>query len=143
MAKKEKVRFYRAKLPMIVWDPRKNRALCSFDKGHIITEDDYTIERCREIGYPEVAIDAVRPPEIVEEIQPEKTPDVKMVPPGLTEAGAAQIATDEAAKTQGNESSAPDSPAAGATKGKKAKKASNLKKSTRGGPKRTIKRRDK
>lgn len=130
-SKKQKRRFYRAKLPMIVWDPRHNRALCSFEKGHVITDDDYTIERLEEIGYPEVALDATHPPEIVEPIQPAKQPDAKPVPAGLSEKAVAKL-------QQGSQP--PATPAAGTivpknTPGKGPKNSP--------GKKRTIKRRDK
>lgn len=127
----EKRRFFRAKLPMVVWDPRNDSPLCDFSEGHIITDDKYTIKRLLEIGYPEIELDAVRPPEIVEPIQPEKMPDVRPLPAGLKEKGAVKLA-----ETKGT---IPESPAAGVIKPKNT--PSNSPKKTPG--KKVIKRRNK
>ena len=111
---KEKVNprhFYREKLPMIVWDPRNNSPLCDFSEGHLITDDEYTIGRLLEIGYPEIPLDATHPPEIIEPIQPAVTPDVKPVPAGLTEKAALALQTEKKTKV-------PESPAAGVSKPK-------------------------
>jgi len=122
MARDKKVqrRFYRAKLPMVVWDPRNDCPLCDFTKGHIITDDEYTIKRLLEIGYPEIALDAVRPPEIVEPIQPAGMPDIRPLPAGLTEKGAASIPEKKVTTVA---TVPPASPAAGVGAGKKKKKS--------------------
>ena len=108
---KNKRRFYRAKLPMVVWDPRHDCALCDFVEGHIITDDEYTIKRLLEIGYPEIALDAERPPEIVEPIQAAGMPDIRPLPAGMTEKGAASIP--EKKEPVPAASAAPSSPAGG------------------------------
>jgi len=91
----EKKRFWRGKLPTTVWDARNDRPLCDFSKGHFTTDDQYTIGVLKKIGYIEIALDAKRPPDIVEPIQPEGTPDIRPLPAGLTEKGAAQIYQDK------------------------------------------------
>lgn len=143
MAKKAKeCRFYRAKLPMVVWDPRKGRPLCDFSEGHVITSDSYTIKRLLEIGYPEVALDAETPPDIIEPIQPAETPDVRPIPEGLTEEGAAKMQADKSEKEE-----PPASPAAGASKAKAAESkkssAAKPKNTPSKEPKKSIRRRDK
>jgi len=139
MARDKKVqrRFYRAKLPMVVWDPRNDRSLCNFSEGHIITDDEYTIKRLTEIGYPEIALDAVRPPEIVEPIQPAGMPDIRPMPAGLTEKGAASMHEKKVATIA---TVPPTSPAAGVGAGKKNTPNSQQKKSQ---PKKPLKRRNK
>ena len=87
---KEK-RFWRGKLPTVVWDARNDRPLCDFTEGHITTSDEYTIKVLKKIGYIEIPLNAVRPPDVIEPIQLEGTPDVKSLPRGLTEKGAIQI----------------------------------------------------
>lgn len=84
-------RFWRGKLPTIVWDKRNNRTLCDLSEGHFTTEDEYTIGVLREIGYIEIPLDAVRPPDIIEPIQPNETVNIRLLPAGLTEKGAARI----------------------------------------------------
>ena len=91
IARREKVRFYRGKLPTIVWDARNNKALVDLSEGQIVVTDPYAIEVMRKIGYQEISMDATHPPEIIEPIQPEKMPDVKPIPAGLTEQGAAKL----------------------------------------------------
>jgi len=91
IVRREKVRFYRGKLPTIVWDARNNRALVDLSEGQIVLTDPYAIEVMRKIGYQEISLDATRPPEIEEPIQPENMPDVRPIPTGLTEQGAAKL----------------------------------------------------
>jgi len=125
MARDKKVqrRFYRAKLPMVVWDPRNNCSLCDFSEGHIITDDEYTIGKLLEIGYPEISLDAVRPPEIVEPIQPAVMPDIRPLPAGLTEKGAASIPEKKVVPAA---MVPPTSPAAGVGSGKTQKPKKSL-----------------
>jgi hypothetical protein len=89
-------RFYRGKLPTIVWDAKNNRALCDFSMGHYTTSDPREIEILEKIGYMEVPIDATYPPEIREPIQPAEMPDIKALPKGMTEKGAAEVQREKA-----------------------------------------------
>jgi len=132
MATSKKKRFWRGKLPTTVWDGRNDRALCDFSQGHITTDDEYTIGVLKKIGYIEIALDATHPPDIIEPIQPEGTPDIRPLPAGLTEKGAAQIYQDKVL-AQVEE---PDGPAVPKPESKKGQKTSIKK-----GKKRDLKRR--
>jgi len=94
----EMVHFYRGKNPTIVWDKRKDQPLVDFSKGHVFTSDPFTIEVLREIGYIEIPLDANKPPEIIEPIQPEGMPDVRSLPRGMTEKAAAEVQREQAKK---------------------------------------------
>lgn len=63
----EEWRFFRSNLSTIVWDarPGKDRALADFSKGYFTTDDEYTVEILRKMGYPEIPLDMTEPPEIV------------------------------------------------------------------------------
>ena len=94
----EKKRYYRGKLPTIVWDAKNNRALCDFSKGHYTTSDPREIKILEEIGYIEIPLDASYPPEIREPIQPAGMKDIKPLPKGMTEKGAAEMQKEKAMK---------------------------------------------
>jgi len=83
MAKTEKVRFYRASLPKLVWDAEEQKTIARFDSGTIITDDPALIKKLRKIGYPEVDLDAKKPPPIKTEIV--ETKDIPVLPPNVTE----------------------------------------------------------
>jgi len=153
MARKDKenepetVHFWRGKMPTIVWDKRKDRSLVDFSKGHIFTSDPYTIEVLREIGYIEIPLDAERPPDIIEPIQPAGMPDVKSLPRGLTEKAAAEMQRTKMEKQPYEDKDGPAVPAPKA-KADKAAPALNpvinkMATSTKTSKKRTLKRRNK
>jgi len=87
MGKKRK--FYRATLPTIVWNPKEGRALAEFVNGQFETEDDEVAETLKDIGYPEVKLDAIDPPILIPDPVPISQPDVKVMPQGMTEAAMA------------------------------------------------------
>lgn len=95
MAKKKKgdnqVRFWKGKLPTVVWDAKNDRELCNFAEGHYTTSDPRVIETLKGIGYIEIPLDATQPPEIIEPIQPDGMADVKPLPASITEKGAAKL----------------------------------------------------
>ena len=93
--KMKPVRFYRGKLPTIVWDARYDRQLCDLSEGHYTTDDDYTIKVLKSIGYIQIPLNATRPPDIYEAIQPAGMNDIKPLPVGLTEKGAPLIVEEE------------------------------------------------
>jgi hypothetical protein len=74
----KKRRFYRATLPTIVWNPKTDSPLAEFINGQFITDDEETIKVLQGIGYPEVALDAKYPPEIIYKPVPIDTPDVNL-----------------------------------------------------------------
>lgn len=117
-----KRRFYRATLPTIVWNPKTNKALVEFVNGQVITEDEEVIKVLIGMGYPEVALDAVNPPEIIFPAVPIDTPDAH---PAKTEA-------QDLAQTKMAAGAPTSPPVADAQEGKEPSK-----------PKRVIKRRDK
>lgn len=127
----EKKRFWRGKLPTTVWDGRYDKPLCDFSEGHFTTDDEYTIGVLKKIGYIEIPLDAVRPPDIIEPIQPAGTPDVKPLPAGLTEKGAAQVYQEKVlAQTEDPDGPAvpkPESKKPKNTPSKKPKKTRSLK----------------
>lgn len=104
MAKTIKKRFYRGKMPTIVWDAREDKPLCDFSEGHLTTSDPYTIEVLQKSGYIEIPLNATHPPEIVDPIQSGGMNDVKLQPAGLTEKGA--ILLEESAGSTSSLSSA-------------------------------------
>jgi hypothetical protein len=80
----EPARFWRGKLPTIVWDKRNDRMLCDLSAGHITTRDAYTIDVLQKNGYIQIPLDATRPPDIVEPIQPAESADIKPLPAGMS-----------------------------------------------------------
>lgn len=136
MAKKEVVRFYRGKNPSIVWDVRKDRQLCSLEKGTLTTDDPYTIGELRKIGYEEIDLDATSPPVLNEEIQVGEV-NVKPIPEGLTEAGAAKLQQED------EQGPAVDPPTPTKKKKPAKKKSTTAKKTKKTSTRKPIKRRDK
>jgi hypothetical protein len=133
-------RFWRGKMPMIVWDGRNNRPLVDFTGvGHITTSDEYTIRKLNEIGYIEIPLEATHPPELYEAIQPAGTPDVKGLPKGMTEQGAVKM--QEQSKPIAGEDH--DGPAVPKPTSKKSTQPNAPKKSSTPESKRSLKRRDK
>jgi len=55
-------RFYRSNLATIVWDPNLDKVLADFSTGTFITEDPKVAKKIRELGYPEIPLDATSPP---------------------------------------------------------------------------------
>lgn len=148
MAKsKVKKRFYRGKLPTVVWDRDNDKRLCSLEKGHYTTDDPRTIKILQEIGYIEIPLDATRPPDIIDPIQPASTPDIKPLPNGVTEKGAAMMQELAGEKKESEDHDGPAVPApkkkSDSTTSKPAISNSKPKKSSSSAPKRTIKRRTK
>jgi hypothetical protein len=80
-----KRRFYRATLASIVWDPDNNKPLAHFVRGQFVTEDERTADILLSKGYPEVGLDDENPPMIIPDPVPADTPDVKILPPQMTE----------------------------------------------------------
>jgi hypothetical protein len=58
-------RFYRSNLSTIVWNPDKENVLADFSQGHFTTDDEKVALKLRSLGYPEIALDAESPPDIV------------------------------------------------------------------------------
>lgn len=112
MATQQKVfRFYRSNLASVVWDPDKDKALCEFIKGQYYTEDPVVADKLRNLGYPEVPLDANTPPDILY-AKGKSLADgehAQALPPGLTEEAALQkeqLAAQQAAlaaKAQGTD----------------------------------------
>lgn len=101
----KKVRFYRSNLATIVWDPKNNRPLCEFVDAQVITDEERVINKLRELGYPEVDMDAVVPPPIPEVVQIGESPDVPILSPGVTEETALKRAKLEAARLEAKKES--------------------------------------
>jgi hypothetical protein len=74
----KKRRFYRATLPTIVWNPKTDSPLAEFINGQFITDDEKIVKVLQAMGYPEVALDAKYPPEIIYKPVPIDTPDVNL-----------------------------------------------------------------
>jgi hypothetical protein len=58
-------RFYRSNKETIVWDPENDGPLVEFVGGQFYTDDSEIAERLIELGYPEVPLDAIHPPDIM------------------------------------------------------------------------------
>jgi hypothetical protein len=80
-----KRKFYRANLPTIVWNPELKKPLAKFEKGQFVTEDDEVAKKLIEIGYPEVELDASRPPAIPDPPIQGKDADVRLMGPKVVE----------------------------------------------------------
>lgn len=80
-----KRKFYRANLPTIVWNPELKKPLAKFVKSQFVTEDDEVAEKLVEMGYPEVAMDASRPPTIPDPPIQGKDADVRLMGPKAVE----------------------------------------------------------
>ncbi len=79
-------RFYKAKLPAVVWDKDNDKVLARFERGQHTTSDERVIEILEGMGYPEVDLDAEQPPPLPEDpLQPAKTPDVRIMGGQVTE----------------------------------------------------------
>ncbi len=74
----KKRRFYRAMLATIVWNPKTDAPLAEFVNGQFVTDDEAIINVLIGMGYPEVALDAKYPPEIIPQPVPINTPDVNL-----------------------------------------------------------------
>lgn len=83
----ELCRFYRSNLATVVWDPERNRPLAEFVDGQFYTEDARTIAKLRELGYPQVSLDATEPPDILFEKGKslQEGENVKLMGKGVTE----------------------------------------------------------
>lgn len=79
-----KRRFYRGKLPTIVWDPEAGKPLAEFVRGQFITKSDEVAEKLVSLGYREVALDAQRPPLLPEE-PVQDVGDVRIMSGGMSE----------------------------------------------------------
>lgn len=62
---KERFRFYKSKLPTIVWNPKTGKKLADFNKGHCITDDLEVAQTLLDKGYPQIPVDAEAPPNII------------------------------------------------------------------------------
>lgn len=58
-------RFYRSNLATKVWDAVNNRLMADFSEGTFITDDPEVAKRLISDGYPQVALDAETPPDIL------------------------------------------------------------------------------
>jgi len=84
-----KFRFYKGKLPAVVWDPEKGRPLAEFVDGQFFTNDTKVASILKRKGYIQVDLDATEPPELPPDpIQPPGTPNIPVLAPGVTEASA-------------------------------------------------------
>jgi len=133
MAKTKKWRFYRSNLETIVWDPRASRPLADFSEGHFITEREDVRDRLRELGYPEVALDAEVPPDIMFGKGIILEGDVKIMPGAVNEAAAlnkemAQAAAARAAEADDDDGDDGASPVPARVKKKKSKSTTTKKK---------------
>ena len=85
MAKVQR-RFYKAKLPAVVWDKDNDRVLARFEQGQHTTSDPRVAEILEGMGYPEVSLKAKQPPPLPEEpLQPAVSEDVKIMGGQVTE----------------------------------------------------------
>ncbi len=79
-------KFYKAKLPGVVWDLENDKVLARFERGQHTTEDERTAEILRDMGYPEVALDAETPPILPDPpLQPKESSDVRILGKQVTE----------------------------------------------------------
>ncbi|MGD9156796.1 MAG: hypothetical protein PVG39_00180 [Desulfobacteraceae bacterium] len=68
-------RFYRSNLSTIVWNPKSEQPLADFTAGHFTTDDPKVARTLRELGYPEIPLDASEPPANVIISQPTQAID--------------------------------------------------------------------
>ena len=81
-------RFFKSHLPTIVWNPATDSVLADFTPGHFITYDPKVAKILRKNGYPEIAMDATEPPNIIVN-QPtrvlKKGASLPVITPGMSE----------------------------------------------------------
>ena len=81
-----KRKFYRANLPTVVWNPKKNTSLAEFIGGQFTTEDEEVASILIDMGYPEVSLDASAPPPLpTPPLQSAADPVVPILGPQVTE----------------------------------------------------------
>lgn len=68
-------RFYRSNLSTIVWDPKSEQPLADFSAGHFTTDDPKVARKLRDLGYPEIPLDATEPPSNIIVSQPTQVID--------------------------------------------------------------------
>ena len=84
----KKRRFYKANLPAVIWDPKVNVALAEFINGEFTTMSNEVADILIRKGYPEVAIDAVDPPDFEVPRGDASRGDVQIMPPKYDEGAA-------------------------------------------------------
>lgn len=62
-----KRKFYRGKLPTIVWNPAAGKPLAVFEENQFVTQDDKVAETLLKEGYHEVGLEDQRPPVLPDE----------------------------------------------------------------------------
>ena len=77
---KERFRFYKSKLPAVVWNPVTGKKLADFNKGHFITDDIKVAQTLLDKGYPQIPVDAEAPPNITVAIPGHSLKDGEAVP---------------------------------------------------------------
>lgn len=55
-------RFYRSNLSTIVWDKDGDKKLADFSEGHFTTADIKVAAKLKQLGYPEIPLNATEPP---------------------------------------------------------------------------------
>lgn len=75
-------RFYKSKLPAVIWNPKRNGPLVEFVNGQFETTDAKLAEKLIDLGYPQVNPQAVEPPNITRELPGHSLDDNQNV--GLT-----------------------------------------------------------
>lgn len=58
-------RFYKSNLPAIVWSPFEDKPLADFSEGHFTTDDLKVAKFLLDNGYPQIPVDAKKPPNIL------------------------------------------------------------------------------
>jgi hypothetical protein len=103
----KKRRFYKANLPAVIWDPKADTSMAEFIDGEFITTSSEVADILIKKGYPEVAIDAVDPPDFEVPRGDALRDDVPVMPPKYDEGAALNKQRSQAAlaKTKSNKSS--------------------------------------
>lgn len=77
---KDRFRFYKSKLPAIVWDPNKGKKMADFTKGYFVTDDIKIAQILLDKGYPQIPVDAEAPPNVIVAIPGHSLSDGEKVP---------------------------------------------------------------
>jgi hypothetical protein len=114
-------RFYKANLPAVIWDSKADASLVEFIKGEFITSNKEIADILIKKGYPEVAMDAIDPPDFEVPRGDASQGDVPIMSPKYNEGAAlnkqkAQAALSKAKTSKGGKKSALE------TKGKSIKR---------------------
>jgi len=77
---KKRFRFYKSKLPAVVWSRKTGKKMADFNQGHFTTDDIEIAQILLDKGYPQIPVDAVTPPDVVVQVPGHSLAEGETVP---------------------------------------------------------------